>query len=211
MSQLRAPTVVVGDSYRLFLESFDYLVDREALVVGATSCGQELLSLIETLKPDLVVFDLAMPRTGGFESIRRIRALPGAPQVIILTAHCSAAHVRDAFDAGARGFVSKGCAVDDLRTAIRVVASGGSYRSAMVDPTVSSPDGAHSDIERLTRREREVLALIASGLTAREIGQRLGITERTVAFHKDRMKERLGVPTTVELVRLLARSDASFP
>ena len=200
------PSVLVADDHQLLLDAFAYLVGTCATVLGTATNGEDLLALVATHHPDLVVTDLAMPGLSGLETIRRIRAMPRPPEVIVLTAHSDPALVKAAMDAGARGYVVKSSAANDLRTAIRVVAAGGSYRSAIVDlPQVPTPTTG-DPLEVLTDREREVLALVANGMTAREIGQRLGITERTVAFHKDRMKERLGVDSTVALVNLMARS-----
>jgi DNA-binding NarL/FixJ family response regulator len=207
MSLQRVPTVVAADSNRIFLDAFVHLVQSEAIVVGTAVNGEELLALVAKTRPDLAVTDIVLPGISGLETIRRIRAMQEPPHVVILSSLCNPSHVKATIDAGARGFVAKSCAADDLRDAIRVVARGGMYRSSIVDfPDEEMPqDGA--GIEQLTDREREVLALVASGMTAREIGQRLGITERTVAFHKDRMKERLGVDSTVALVNMLVRSE----
>jgi DNA-binding NarL/FixJ family response regulator len=201
------PRVLVADDHRLLLDAFVHLVQTVATVVGTATNGEELLALVAQHRPDLVVTDLSMPGISGLETIRRIRAMQHPPEVIVLTAHSDAALVKAAMDAGARGFVVKSSAADDLRAAIRVVNAGGSYRSAIVDLPQEPTPAPGDPLELLTDREREVLALVASGMTAREIGQRLGITERTVAFHKDRMKERLGVDSTVELVNMLVRSE----
>ena len=201
------PRVLVADDHRLLLDAFVHLVQTVATVVGTATKGEELLALVAQHRPDLVVTDLSMPGISGLETIRRIRAMQHPPEVIVLTAHSDAALVKAAMDAGARGFVVKSSAADDLRAAIRVVNAGGSYRSAIVDLPQEPTPAPGDPLELLTDREREVLALVASGMTAREIGQRLGITERTVAFHKDRMKERLGVDSTVELVNMLVRSE----
>jgi DNA-binding NarL/FixJ family response regulator len=201
------PRVLVADDPRLLLDAFVHLVQTVATVVGTATNGEELLALVAQHRPDLVVTDLSMPGISGLETIRRIRAMQHPPEVIVLTAHSDAALVKAAMDAGARGFVVKSSAADDLRAAIRVVNAGGSYRSAIVDLPQEPTPAPGDPLELLTDREREVLALVASGMTAREIGQRLGITERTVAFHKDRMKERLGVDSTVELVNMLVRSE----
>jgi len=203
------PSVLVADDHQILLDVFTHLVESVATVVGTATNGEDLIALVAQQHPDLVVTDLAMPGLSGLETIRRIRAMAQPPEVIVLTAHSDPALVTAAMEAGARGFVVKSSAANDLRAAIRVVASGGSYRSAIVDlPQIPTPTAGGDPLEGLTDREREVLALVATGLTAREIGQRLGITERTVAFHKDRMKERLGVDSTVALVNLLARSTA---
>lgn len=207
MTPTRLPRVLVADDHRLLLDAFVHLVAPVASVVGTATNGEDLLSLVAVHRPDLVVTDLSMPGISGLETIRLIRASDSAPRVIVLTAFCDAALANAAMDAGAQGYVVKNSAAEDLRAAIRAVMAGGSYRSAIIDVPQEPPPHPADGLTRLTDREREVLALVASGMTAREIGRRLGITERTVAFHKDRMKERLGVSSTVELVNLLVRSE----
>jgi DNA-binding NarL/FixJ family response regulator len=142
-----------------------------------------------------------MPDGSGFEATRRIAALESPPPVIVVTVRDDFDAVRAVVEAGARGFVVKSAASDELLAAVRAVMDGRTYVSPLVaenpSPLLASP------LDALTSRELEVLLLVAQGLSAKQIASRLGISERTVNFHKDRMKHRLGVKTTIEAVNLL--------
>ena len=198
------PRLVIADDHRLILDAFGYLIASVATVVGTAADGEELLQVVQATQPDLVVTDLSMPGRNGIEATRYIRTLPHPPRVIILTIHADPAVARAAFDAGASGFVVKNADARELRQAIESVARGEHYCS----PTVPLHELAATDaspLTVLTEREREILTLVANGLTAKEISDRLGIAERTVNFHKKNLKARLGVATTAEAVAWLAR------
>ncbi len=197
------PRLVIADDHRLILDAVGFLIASVASVVGTATDGAELLRVVATTQPDLVVTDLSMPELNGIEATRQLRARPHPPQVIILTIHADPAVARAAFEAGASGFVVKSADARELRLAIETVARGERY----ISPSVSfdALDDTRSD--PLTEREREILTLVATGLTAKEICERLEIAERTVNFHKKNLKARLGVGTTAEAVAWLSRQS----
>lgn len=205
LSQHR-PRLVIADDHRLILDAFGYLIASVATVVGTAADGDELIRVVQKTQPDLVVTDLSMPGRNGIEATRLIRTLPHPPRVIVLTIHADPAVARAAFDAGASGFVVKNADARELRHAIESVARGERFCSPAV-PLDDLAAIAPSPLTVLTEREREILTLVASGLTAKEICERLGIAERTVNFHKKNLKARLRVATTAEAVAWLSRQS----
>lgn len=189
--------VVVADDHALLADAMALLLGPMAEVVGTAHDGETLVRLVQEQRPALVLTDLSMPLLSGLDATRLIRQLVPPPEVIIVTVHSDVALRDAAFAAGARGYVVKSAAAADLRAAVAAVMRGERFCSelaALDQPRAESP------LQTLTPREREVLALVAEGLTAKEIGARLGISERTVSFHKDQMKHRLGARSTVEMV-----------
>lgn len=203
------PRVLLGDDHGLLLEAFTRLLEPEVTVVGRATDGRALVRAALELRPDVVVVDVSMPELNGLEATRQIRqALPGT-RLVVLTVHEDLALAAEAFRAGAAGFVVKSSAAAELSQAIRHALAGRRY----LTPRVAGGDvgalpaeaSAGSLVERLSPREREVLQLLAEGRSMKEIGARLGITTRTVAFHKYRLMDKLGVRSTAELVQIAAR------
>lgn len=193
--------IVVGEDHRLLAEAYAHILRPLGEVVATVTGGLALVEAVIAHAPDLVLTDLSMPDGSGFEAMRRITALESPPPVIVVTVRDDFGAARAVLDAGARGFVVKSAASDELLAAVRAVIGGGTYLSPLVAenpmPLLPSP------LDALTSRELEVLLLVAQGLSAKQIAARLGIAERTVNFHKERMKQRLGVKTTIEAVNLL--------
>lgn len=207
MTTTPRPRLVIADDHHLILDAFQYLVGGFATVVGTAADGDELVRVVEATRPDLVVTDLSMGTHNGIEATRLIRTQPHPPRVIILTIHADPAIARAAFDAGASGFVLKNADARELQLAIDTVSRGGRYCSpevARLEAELPTTDA----LTILTEREREILTLVANGLTARDICARLGIAERTVNFHKKNLKARLGVTTTAQAVAWLTRQMA---
>jgi len=196
--------VLLADDHVLLLEAFRRMLEPEVEVVGAVADGAALVEQALALEPDLVVADVSMPRMNGLEAARRLRGeLPGT-RVVFLTVNEDPQMAAEAFALGASGYLLKSSTATELHEAIRAVLAGRRYlskRLAEGDPDVL-PAAASADrpLEQLTLRERDVLKLLAEGLTMKEIGAQLGIATRTVAFHKYRMMESLGLRTSAELV-----------
>jgi two-component system, NarL family, nitrate/nitrite response regulator NarL len=191
------PRLVLADDHRLLLDAFAHLLADVATLVGTATDGDELLDVVARTSPDLVIADVAMPKRSGIDAARVIAGQSPAPRIIMLTLHADPLLAASAFRAGAMGFVLKTADAAELRHAIGAVMEGHRYVSpgllAEVPevPLVTRSGG-------LTSREHEVLTHVARGLTARSISQQLGITERTVNFHKQNLKVRLGVSTTAQ-------------
>lgn len=195
MARLR---VVLADDHRMFAEALRMLLQPIGDVVAVAETKAGLLRLVPEHRPDLVIADVTMPDGTGIEAIRHLRRAGLTMPMLLVTVHADPLLEREAVEAGANGYVLKSAAFGDLVEAIAAVRAGETYR-----PHRSGPDRpSRSPLERLSVREREVLDLMASGRTAQEIATILGITPRTVVFHKERMRERLGVATAVDAVNL---------
>ena len=196
--------VLLADDHVLLLEAFRRMLEPAVEVVGAVADGAALVEQALSLEPDLVVADVSMPRMNGLEAARRLRGdLPGT-RVVFLTVNEDPQMAAEAFALGASGYLLKCSTATELNDAIRAVLAGRRYLSKRLaggDPD-ALPAAAAADrpLEQLTLRERDVLKLLAEGLTMKQIGAELGIATRTVAFHKYRMMESLGLRTSAELV-----------
>jgi DNA-binding NarL/FixJ family response regulator len=203
------PRILLGDDHGLLLEAFARLLEPEVTVVGRATDGRALVRAALELRPDVVVVDISMPELNGLEAGRQIRQALPATRLVVLTVHEDPQLAAEAFRSGAAGFVVKSSAASELLQAIRDALAGRRYLTPRVAggdvqalPAQASPS---SPVERLSPREREVLQLLAEGRSMKEIGARLGITTRTVAFHKYRLMDKLAVRSTAELVKVAAR------
>jgi two-component system response regulator NreC len=170
-------------------------------VVAETADGSDVESLVKDHKADVLVVDLSLHGLDGIEATRRaFRARPSV-RVVVLSIHRSDAHVSQAINAGANGYVLKDDSFEDLVEAVRAVLRGESYMSRRVTPLSG---GGGSDVEdryaTLTPREREVLHLVAGGLTSDEIADRLSLSIRTVETHRANIMAKLGIRNQIRLV-----------
>jgi DNA-binding NarL/FixJ family response regulator len=204
------PRVLLADDHVLLLEAFRRLLEPEFDVVDAVSDGAQLVEAAVRLTPDVIVTDVSMPRMGGFEAARRLRELLPAARIVFLTVNEDAQLAAEAFRFGASGWVLKSSTATELVQAVRAALRRRRYLTPLIaggdiDALPLPASGATSS-ERLTPREREVLHLLAEGKAMKEVAAVLGITPRTVAFHKYRMMESLGIRSSAELVRFAVRS-----
>jgi len=196
----------LADDHRLLRESFAKLLEPDCEVVGAVADGRAVLEIAPRVRPDVVVMDIAMPLLNGLDAARQLKRVMPAVKVIFLTVNEDPDLAAEAFRAGGSAFLLKNSAASELLQAIRDVARGRSYitplaAAGMVDDLLYRPDSAKGRRE-LSARQREVLQLLAEGRTMKEIASILNITARTVAFHKYKMMEQLGIKSSAELVQL---------
>ena len=207
---MRRPRVLLADDHRLLREAFVKLLESDCDVVGAVTDGRALLEAAPTLRPDVVVLDIAMPLLNGLDAARQLKRSMPAVKVIFLTASQDPDLAAEAFRAGGSAFLLKNSAASELVQAITDVMQGRSYVTPlatrdMVDTLLHRPGTAKGSRE-LSPRQREVLQLLAEGRTMKEVASILKITARTVAFHKYGMMQDLGIKTTAELVQYAIKS-----
>jgi len=200
-------TIVLGDDHKIVLKGLRALLDGQPgfAVVGEAADGIKVTSLVESLKPDVLVVDLMMPGLSGFDVTRRVTKRVPRTRVVILSMYSSEAHVVEALRSGAMAYVLKDASAEDLVNAIREAAAGRRFLSApfsndLIDSYLNRPNGVDS-YETLTPGEREVLHLVAEGLTSSEIAGRLFISPRTAESHRANLMRKLGLRSRTDLVR----------
>jgi DNA-binding NarL/FixJ family response regulator len=200
-------TCLVADDHPAVLEAVgDYLELAGITVVARAGDGEDALEKIESLRPQIALLDLRMPRLGGIELARRAARSAPDTQVVLYTGYGDRAQLTEALDAGARGFVLKEAPMEDLARAIFSVARGETY----VDPVLAgvlATAGATGNLPTLTRREREVLRLLADGHSNEEIGKRLFISAETVRTHVRKAMDKLDADTRTQAVAKAIRQS----
>lgn len=203
-------TVVLADDHALVRRGFRKILEDDDFikVVGEASNGVEAIQLAKDLKPKVVVMDLAMPELDGVQATKEIvKHVPGT-SVLVLSMHADDNYVRNALDAGARGYLLKNAVDVDLVGAIRAVAEGRRYlASGLKYPTGESDD----ELDRLTVRERQVLQLIAQGKSNKEIAALLDLSVNTVSVHRANLMEKMNIHRTAELVLFAIRKGLVAP
>lgn len=174
----------------------------EGEIVEAAT-GREALALARGRTLDLVLLDMNLPELGGLELLSRLATVAPDLPVLVLSMHAEPLYVTRAMEAGARGYVSKNVAPDELVTAIRQVASGGRYvEGELAQALVLNPSPAIEPLEQLTPRDIEIIRLLARGRSLSEIADALGLGYKTIANTCTQIKSKLGVNRTADLVRL---------
>jgi DNA-binding NarL/FixJ family response regulator len=202
--------VLLADDHTLLLEAFKRLLEPEFDVVGTAADGRELMTLAETLHPDVIVSDISMPGLNGLEACARIRERHPAVAVVYLTVNPDTHVAAEAFRAGARGYLLKSATGSELVGAIRTALAGRRFLSqAIAGGNIGALPvrQATSAWDSLSPREREVVQLLAEGHGMKQVAAALGISARTVEFHKYRAMESLGATSNAELVRIALKQN----
>ena len=210
MNAPRRPRVLLADDHLMVAEALKSLLAPEFELVGVVDNGLEMVMAAATLRPDVIVADVSMPRLSGIDALVQLRQRGDLVPVVFLTMHRDASFARRALDAGASGFVLKHSAPAELVTAIRAALEGKTYLTPQLAAEVlesmkQSPQRAGDSLASLTPRQREVLELAAEGRSAKQIAALLGISPRTVEFHKYQTMEALGLHTNAELIHFAIR------
>lgn len=182
-------------------------------VVGEAASADEALLLAAQLRPDVILLDISMPGTSGLHVVERLRHDVPASRILILSVHDRTEYVVESVRAGAHGYLRKDTTPAELRTALQAVHDGHNYFSPQVARHLtaairgeSAAAGNGPALELLTARERQVLVLVAEGLTNKEAAARLGISTRTVEAHRDSLMRKLGIRTVAGLTKLAIES-----
>jgi DNA-binding NarL/FixJ family response regulator len=197
---------VVADDHPAVLRSVcDVLIDAGVDVVGRASNGEEAAAKIEATRPAVAVVDVRMPRLTGIEVASQVSRTAPETAVILYTAYGDRALLSEALDAGVRGFVLKEAPLQDLTRAVDMVAGGAVYVDPVLAGVLASAESER--MPQLTKREREVLRLLADGLTNEEIGKRLFLSPETVRTHVQKAMRRLEADTRTQAVALALRQS----
>jgi len=198
------PRLLLADDHELLLDGLKKLLEPEFDLVDAVSNGRAAVAAYERLRPELVLLDVGLPILNGIEAARQVRAITPSAKILFVTMQTDRIYVEEAFRAGGSGYVVKQSAARELVQAIRIVLAGGTYVSPVIAAKTGAPPSANPRElfgGKLTPRQREVLQLIAEGKAMKEIAHILGISIRTVEFHKNRIMDELGMRSTAELTR----------
>lgn len=205
---------VLADDHVLVRQSLKSFLEREGIqVAGEASDGQELISVVARLCPDLAIVDISMPLMNGIEAAGEMRRASPQTRTILLTRHDEDQYVTEALRLGVKGYVLKNQAATDLVHAIHQVCRGGFYLSpgvsqavveAFLSKTSRPPDA-------LTSRERQVLQLISEGKSTKDVACLLGISAKTAESHRARLMRKLDIHETASLVRYAIRRGMIQP
>lgn len=206
---------VIADDHVLFRQGLISLLAThpEWQVVGEAGDGEEALRLSGALKPDIVVLDIEMPGMNGIEAAGKIRALSPDSRIVALSMYGDVHYQRRMFEAGASAYVLKNEAVDDLIRAVRAALAGEQFvsPSAGQEGTLAFSRSAEVDMRLLSKRELEVIRLLAEGRRTKEIASLLGISAKTVETYRSRIMLKLGIDNLPGLVKFAVRAGIASP
>jgi DNA-binding NarL/FixJ family response regulator len=206
--------IVLADDHVLVRQGLKSLLEREGFqVVAEASDGQEALRHVQSLKPDVAVMDISMPTLNGLNAAREVSRASLKTKTILLTQHDESQYIRDALEAGVKGYVLKSQVAGDLVLAIRQVSLGQVYLSPGVSTAIMEAYQSKSQKSKnpLTPREGQVLQLIAEGKSTKDVASLLGISVKTAESHRTRLMQKLDIHETASLVLYAVRNGIVQP
>jgi two-component system response regulator NreC len=206
--------ILLADDHNVLRKGLRRILEEQSdlEVVGEASDGRQAVSLAQSLKPDVVVMDIAMPLMNGLEATRQILQKGSGPNVLILSMYSDENYVVQVLPAGARGYLLKDSAEEDLITAVRTVAKGQPFFSPKIAKLLLGDsmqrlrdEGVSDTYDLLTPREREVLQLIAEGKSNKEAAASLFVSPTTIETHRARIMDKLDLHNTADIVLYAVR------
>lgn len=197
--------LIIADDHVLLAEACKSLLEPEFQVIAIVNNGRELLQVAESLKPDLVILDIAMPQLNGLDAGEQLKRMLPSCKVVFMTMNMEPDVAAEAFRRGASGYVVKSATAAELVTAVRRALRSESYLSPLI--TKETVDfllrrgSSLAQERRLTPRQSEILQLLAEGMSMKEIASELNVKPGTVAFHKYNLMQLLGVKTNAALLQ----------
>lgn len=193
--------LLIADDHPAIIDAVARFIEDEDDIelIGTAGDGEQALRLIEERNPDVAVLDIRMPQFGGIEILRRVGTQGRVPRVILYTGYPERGLLLESIDVGARGFLLKESPLHDLMRAIRIVAAGGTYIDPVLAGVLAGPL-VPDRLSSLTKREREILRLLADGMQNNEVGKALSISPLTVKTHVKNAMEKLEADTRTEAV-----------
>jgi DNA-binding NarL/FixJ family response regulator len=202
---MKRPRILLADDHALMLDGFSNLLKPKYAVVGTVEDGKALVDAALRLSPELIILDITMPILNGIDAAREIRKRLPQVKLLFVTMHTSPTYLQAALEAGADGYAVKSSGRSEILAAVEKVLAGSRYITPGVggdglDRSGDDPARAAASL-RLTARERQILQLTAEGKSRKEVAYALEISEKTVAFHKNNLKSKLGLRSTAQLTR----------
>lgn len=211
MSTTRPITILLAEDHAIVRQGLCALLNADGgfKIVGEARNGREAVQLAQTLRPDVILMDIAMPVLNGLEATRQILTADPAAKVVILSAHSDEAYIERMSTAGVAGFLEKQTSAEVLTKAIREVVKGHAYFSPSISRRMGDGPAAPRDRDgmvkpnasRLTSRESEVLQLVAEGAANKQVAAALGISIKTVEKHRQHLMDKLNIHDTAGLTR----------
>ncbi len=201
--------ILLADDHPLILQSEKGVLPDFFEIIGTASDGPSLVDAAIRLRPDLILIDISMPLLSGIEAARRIKASVPETKLLFVTMHSERPYLQAAFDAGASGYVLKSAPPEELLHAVQKVLSGQIYISSSLAGHGLYPRQPHQIVKslKLSAREREILQLVAEGKSSKEMAGILNVSVKTISFHRENIKRKLGVRTIAELTRSAIAGD----
>jgi DNA-binding NarL/FixJ family response regulator len=210
------PRVLLADDHSLVVEGIRKLLGDNVYLVGVVTDGWQLVEAVRANDVDVVLLDISMPLLNGIEAAREVRKISPKTKLIFLTMHSDLDYVAEAMRLGASGYLLKWSAETELLDAIKTVMQGGVYLTPALPRGTADLLSAYDrhtsrKLPVLSLREKEVLQLVVEGKSAKQIGDVLHVSPKTVEFHKYRMLKKLGLHSTVELARYAVERQLLAP
>jgi len=200
-------SVLLTDDHELVRTGIRRLLEdsKQVNIVGEAECGEDSLQLAQSLKPDVILMDVNMPGIGGVETCRRILQRNPKQKIIVLTVHNEQTFPKRLLEIGAKGYLTKECGLDEMITAIKQVNLGGSYIASSIAQQLALsllPGNDLNPIDKLSRREFQVMLMISQGMTNIEISDKLCLSPKTISTYRLRLLEKLDAQNEVDLIRI---------
>ena len=206
--------IVLADDHVLIRHGIKNIIKQtpDLQVTGEVSNGEELLNLLETDIPDMLILDIMMPKISGIEAVSVVKRRYPRIKVLMLTMHKSMGYFYSAMSAGADGYLMKGDSGEELLLAIRKIQEGKTYLSPLLaddftdDVLAAHRNQQESPFKGLTAREKEILRLVVAGYTSKAMADKLNLSSRTVDHHRARLLQKLNMTNTVDRVNFAVRN-----
>jgi DNA-binding NarL/FixJ family response regulator len=202
---VKRPRILLADDHAMVLDGLRRIFDEDYEILDAVTDGHALVDAYRRHRPDAAIVDISMPGLNGIDAMRKILASDPTARLIMLTMHNDHEYAAAALRDGARGYVIKAAAADELVLALRSVLRGGCYISPAVSGELLAAPAANRPAPDLTLRQREVLQLMAEGHRVKTIAKMMHISPKTVEYHKYRLMRQLHLRTTAEAVQYAVR------
>jgi len=211
--------IIIADDHGLIRKGLRTIIELESdiKVIGEAGDGKELLELLPSLQPDMVIMDISMPQVNGIEAARKVVESYPAIRILMLTMHRNSQYFYNAISVGAHGYLMKDDSDTELMSAIRTVQSGKTYVSPQLSEEVTNGmisafrDHREVPLIQLTAREREVLELVVKGYTSKKMADILCLSPRTVDHHRAKLLKKFNMKNTVDLVKHVVRNSIVVP
>jgi len=200
-------SVLITDDHALVRSGIRRLLEDSQLVkiVGEAECGEDSLKMTQELKPDVILMDVNMPGIGGVETCRRILQRNPRQKIIVLTVHSEQTFPKRMLEIGAKGYLTKECGVDEMIEAIKQVNNGNSYIATSIAQQLALsllPGTEDNPIDKLSRREFQVMLMISNGLNNIQMSEKLCLSPKTISTYRFRLLEKLGAQNEVDLIKI---------